>query len=418
MKNLYLFLTCMFFIITVDCHAQWELVNSFKNSLGYVDCFIQHDSTLFAVNYNGIYRSIDNGKTWDSVNSGIPSGQFGFSIFTLFITGDSVLACTDTGLYVSTNDGDYWLLLNDSIIHPTTALLRYKSILLAGTADSGVYSSTDNGASWIQKDTGLYSDIHVETLFNADTALFLSSVYGESYRSTDMGAHWSQIEGLPIKGAGFYYTFAYNVGELFAGSMYGDGDVYVSSNLGQSWDTTNNNLPLDSWVNSIAVYDTIVFLGTSNGVFMTTNNGSNWIAENEGNDSSGILALGIGGGYLYAGTTGNGLLRRPLTDFTTGITEQQPVAPPLSLQITNYPNPFSSSTHIVLSSTVQSAERVSVVDVLGREIAVLSPSLQGIGSNGTPELQWSPDVGVSAGMYWIVARGKSGVASRAVMLLK
>ena len=96
----------MFFIITVDCYAQWQLVRKFKNSLGIVDCFIQHDSTLFAANYNGIFRSIDNGKTWDSVNTGIPSGQFGFSIFTLFIEGDSVLACTDTGLYFKTNDGE------------------------------------------------------------------------------------------------------------------------------------------------------------------------------------------------------------------------------------------------------------------------------------------------------------------------
>ena len=152
--------------------------------------------------------------------------------------------------------------INNSFIHPTTSALYYKSILFVGTLDSGIYSSTDNGASWIQKDSGLYSDIEVETLFNADTALFLSSIYGESYRSTDMGAYWSQIEGLPIEGAGFYYTFAYNTGELFTGSMYGNGDVYVSSNLGESWDITNNNIPSNSWVNSFAIYDTIVFFGT------------------------------------------------------------------------------------------------------------------------------------------------------------
>ena len=228
-----------------------------------------------------------------------------------------------------------------------------------------------------------------------------------------MGAYWSQIEGLPIEGAGFYYTFAYNTGELFTGSMYGNGDVYVSSNLGESWDITNNNIPSNSWVNSFAIYDTIVFLGTSNGVFMMTNNGNNWLAEDEGNDSSDIQTLGIGGRYLYAGTTGNGLFRRPLSDFITGIKEQQSAAPEITKQISNYPNPFSLSTNINISA--EYAVRVSVVDLLGREVAVLR---QSGAANGAQTLFWQPTASVPAGMYWIVARGKDGVISKPVLLMR
>ena len=84
-------------------------------------------------------------------------------------------------------------------------------------------------------------------------------------------------------------------------------------------------------------------------------------------------------------------------------------------QLANYPNPFTTSTTIVLSQSMQQASRISVVDMLGREIAVLQ---SGETASGAQELVWHPDAGEPAGMYWIVARGAGGEMSKPVLLMR
>ncbi len=83
-------------------------------------------------------------------------------------------------------------------------------------------------------------------------------------------------------------------------------------------------------------------------------------------------------------------------------------------QLSNYPNPFTTSTNIIFTSVEEDVNRVSVVDMLGREIAVLQDGLTG----NTQNIVWSPDETVPAGMYFLIARGKSGEVSKPVMLLR
>ncbi len=66
---------------------------------------------------------------------------------------------------------------------------------------------------------------------------------------------------------------------LFAGTS--GGCVFLSTNDGTSWVAVNSGLT-DSIVPSLAVIGTNVFAGTRSGIFLTTNSGVNWMAVNAG----------------------------------------------------------------------------------------------------------------------------------------
>jgi photosystem II stability/assembly factor-like uncharacterized protein len=98
---------------------------------------------------------------------------------------------------------------------------------------------------------------------------------------------------------------------LFVGTVNG---VFLSSNNGTSWTAVNSGLPNDD-VECLAVIGTSLFAGTAlSGVFLSTNNGANWVAVNTGifttpSPSRQVAALAVfsndsGGTSLLAGTAG------------------------------------------------------------------------------------------------------------------
>ncbi len=108
---------------------------------------------------------------------------------------------------------------------------------------------------------------------------------------------------------------------LFAGTSMG---VYLSTNNGASWTAENTGLdaaPLD--VSFLAVIGAILFAGTSTdagtyggGVYLSTNNGASWSAvNNTGLTDTDVRALAVTGPYLFRGTD-DGVWRRPLSEMT------------------------------------------------------------------------------------------------------
>lgn len=112
-----------------------------------------------------------------------------------------------------------------------------------------------------------------------------------------------------------------------------------------------------------------IYIGGELGVKRSINGGTTWIDLNDGFLVPQVNALHItSDGSLYAGTR-DGLYR---FNMAVGIDH---FSLPNSLSIEqNYPNPFSTSTTIrftITSVDDRNHSRVSVLDVLGREIAML-----------------------------------------------
>ncbi|MCB2211885.1 T9SS type A sorting domain-containing protein [bacterium] len=79
-----------------------------------------------------------------------------------------------------------------------------------------------------------------------------------------------------------------------------------------------------------------------------------------------------------------------------------------------YPNPFNSSVTVSMELPASESVRVSVLDLLGREVAVLVNERR---SAGNTELSWTP-ANLATGVYLLRVQGESFAVTRKLMYLK
>jgi len=92
---------------------------------------------------------------------------------------------------------------------------------------------------------------------------------------------------------------------VFAGpedGSYPPTQLFLSTDNGASFTDISTNLP-DSVAGlySLEWHNGLVFLGTNDGVYSTSDLGSSWVAKNDGTKSSNCYSLESDGDYLYAG---------------------------------------------------------------------------------------------------------------------
>src|SRR5689334_16255001 len=109
-------------------------------------------------------------------------------------------------------------------------------------------------------------------------------------------AQWVQTSG---PGGGNVHCFAVNSGNVFAGSE--SGGVFLTTNNGTNWYAADSGLPHTTFVSALAISGGKLFAGTDSGVFLSTNNGTNWTLANKGIDSLPIYAVMINGSDVFAG---------------------------------------------------------------------------------------------------------------------
>jgi photosystem II stability/assembly factor-like uncharacterized protein len=81
--------------------------------------------------------------------------------------------------------------------------------------------------------------------------------------------------------------------------------VYLSTDNGNSWIHSSIGLPSGSSTNfvyALASKGNTIFAGTQNGVYQTTNNGNSWVAVNSGMSNIPVTTLAISGSNIFAGT--------------------------------------------------------------------------------------------------------------------
>lgn len=113
--------------------------------------------------------------------------------------------------------------------------------------------------------------------------LFMGSLGGGVFRSTDNGLTWSQkVNGFPgpVFDDGTVALAVANDGDIFA-SCFNIG-VFRSTNNGESWINTNIT---NSFITGIVIDQNkrvYAAAGGGNGVLVTSNNGLNWVQKNNG----------------------------------------------------------------------------------------------------------------------------------------
>jgi photosystem II stability/assembly factor-like uncharacterized protein len=270
-------------------------------------------TTLYASVLNtGLFRSTDDGTTWNAINVGIPVSPVLVTI-ALHPTTPTTLLVGGNGVFRSSNRGDSWnpsstgipdKAFTRALVYDTTAL----NTVYAGTEGSGVYRSSDAGMSWVAVNNGL-ANAEVRALAITPTTppvLYAGTAIGV-YRSDNAGVSWSSARsGLPSSKINTLAIDPLNPQVLYAGTA-ADG-MYRSLNGGTSWSAINTGLPPSERINALALQpqQTTVYAATrGNGVYRSTNAGESWSAFNDGIPNQTINTLAVNPKTpvaVYAGT--------------------------------------------------------------------------------------------------------------------
>ncbi len=154
----------------------------------------QHTLTaLFAYVYDtgGFYKSMDNGKTWDSLAVGLRNGTLIAGATKLYYFGKDENFANKCAM--STDDGGTWTMI-DAATLPSNAMSPaiVGNSILAGTSE-GVVRSSDNGTTWNNSSEGMTSGL-VNGLLVSGENVFATAYQKSIFKSENGGMSWTNIE--------------------------------------------------------------------------------------------------------------------------------------------------------------------------------------------------------------------------------
>lgn len=371
----------------------------------------------------------------------------------------------------------FWLPASNGFEIPqyVTDVLRLVNgdILMATWGRAGLYRSDATARLWAPVDV---TDPDI-TIVNAiaqspiDGTIYISADGGQIFRSVDDGVTWVFMGRLPGGAADTPWSLVVDPDDdtiIYAGT-FGNG-VMVSHNRGKNWAPVDGNATLLA-NNAGHVFDMVfdpdahvLLLGTGRGVWRSADGGDTWSLLDpaflfgippDGPNPPEVRSLAYdAAGNLYVATWGNGVhvntdptgvgtfdpyaLRGEFV-FTVEINpgtgdvfmasrdagmqfvlasatsnETQVEIPSEFVLEGNFPNPFNPTTNIRFAVPEAGNVRLSVYDLLGREVAVL---VDGMIESGWHDVRFDASK-LPSGAYLYRLETSQGAASRMLTLLK
>lgn len=276
----------------------WQMINSKQYSITSI--VLLNNTIIVATKYNGIHRYSNSSQQWVPINNGIPF----FYTEYLVSYGTNLYACTfKKGIYRSTNNGDNWLPMNNGLESKSTTCLQKgdgdSSIFVA--THSGVFKADDNQDIWTPVRKGLiHNDIRSIAIIGS--SLYASTI-GGLYIGDHQGSNWKfvskdfitqEITCLKVRGDAIY---AGTEGDAFWNTL--QGGLYRSIDNGENWEALE--VTKESYrFNDITFNSSYLFAIANNSVYRSENDGKNWDKLNLGFDltqlfSSEDLLFSLGG---------------------------------------------------------------------------------------------------------------------------
>jgi hypothetical protein len=399
---------------------------------------------------SGVLLSTNGGDSWRPVNTGLCAVE----VEALIATGTTVFAGASWGVFRSTDRGENWTRTEE---YSGTSFAVNGSTLYVGHVGGGVSYSEDDGNSFHV--IGTLPSNRVTSLAVIDTNVFAGEMYSGLFRSRIGGTVWTPVGGggtrLAVCGTDLYaaaggtisrstdrgeswtpllpwgsgpdvYALVFAGSKLYKGT-WGQGvmmrtdcdtnrrqDDTAGTNCDTAWTSVNNGLT-DPIVLSLAVVGSSIFAGTHNGgIFLTTNKGSSWTDVSSGRLRTRVWAIGSDGTNAYV-CGGNGIWRRALSEMLKtsvgAVTSEMSRVYGLKQ---NYPNPFNPSTTITFELPTSSHVRLSVFDLLGREVSVLVNEKKDAGIHDVT----FDAAGLASGMYFYRLQAGRFAQTKKLLLLR
>lgn len=360
-----------------------------------------------------IWKSTNQGTSWDTVFIGTGQTMWGFGFDTLGTPGNMYVANFSNGLLKSTNGGANFTVLPTSLFMGKSpqGVACSKSGNIFVTTSTGFFRSTNGGVSFDTALTGL-NCLPVLVDRNNQNIVYVgvTSAGGAGigvYRSTDAGATFGPNLNPGKNGYNFCQTVT---GDLFQITTTSPYNVDKSTNQGLNWTTLGNatgsmrGISIDNWGH--------YFIGGNGGVFCSFDNGANWINYNLTGSVTPVLIVPP---FLFAGVSGTGAgLYRVLLSWPDGINNNSSalIAEDFVLY-QNYPNPFNPATKIVYELKRANSISLKIFDALGNEIKEID---NGYKNAGRYEISFNGE-NLASGLYFARLNvGGNTLTSRLVLV--
>ena len=243
------------FLDSKDDGKTWDLVHTLPDGLYDAIGLILTEQAFYAAFDRGIFRSEDNGKTWQQINDGLMMGHMGV-IGSIINIQDTLFAGTENGLYRLSADSWQRVEFPVSVGRiRSAAATEEKLYVVAEMADTdprkvsrglqrawSIFRSTDLGSSWTDiTPTNAWPvkgwPPFIKLIAAGDTLLAMEQ---GMVRSTDGGDTWLpvQLPGTsPAMNADVDIAIAVNE-RVFYVDGWEDG-LHRSTDGGKSWDVVN-----------------------------------------------------------------------------------------------------------------------------------------------------------------------------------
>ena len=254
-------LVLVFFTSSVSySQNEWkQLSNGFYG--GQVISLASVDEAIFAGTVGGLFRSSDNGNTWLRIAESLP-GQLVNSMVT--VSSTLYIALNGGGTYLSDDLGETWQPINIPESKVIGKLVAIGETLYGISGDGLLFSFTHGQTNATEINTGLEG---VGSLESIGTTLFLGSYSKGLYFSTNSGSTWTKFVDYP------------GINAVFA--LDSDGSVIIawtnlsmliSTNEGVHWTSMNNPYI----AKTIHVMNNVLLAGSVEHASISYDNGFSW----------------------------------------------------------------------------------------------------------------------------------------------
>ena len=359
-----------------------------------------------------IYIYSINEKKWTTITDTI-SGMWKYGV-TSFVLQDSILlAGTTDGFYISSNGGNNWVK-KDEILYKDTIqsfkceihrLLKYEDYIYAimtpptsgsmgyGTA-SFLYYSTDKGETW--NISNLFNNYSMPREFKImGDKIIIAATDGLFAINKNLTEKTNLIDTV-LRGNNIG-DFIAEKDTLIASTIYNPSGLFQYSFGKHSWDLIKNNLPYDYYsliekkdslmfvcryysklyyskdygktftelgkeqglyntsVRSIYIGDSIIYIGTFDGIYYSMNKGDSWkqIPITSGTH---IFSIDKSGDYIFAGSVNNVIFK----SSDNGITWSR-LKVPAKYDVTYFPSLKIINNKVYLAARVDITNDINVL---------------------------------------------------------
>ncbi len=417
-------LLCLFLTTPIvnPIQAEWQAQNSPVSDYLY-DAFCLNNQTAYATGWGVsagavMLKTTDGGENW---NYSIPLNR-SLLFKVTFLDSDLGFACGYDGvsssalLLMTVDGGESW---NPQTFRQSFGfyVVQFPSASVGYVCgyNGAIFKTSDGGNQWRLQQTGTNNVFRLMHFVDEDRGWAVAGTSFNNpsmiYRTTDGGAHWAMVHNFSGAFVVGGIVFSNDSAGIAVGSD-GNEAIYRTTDGGENWEriySTNSRMVLQD----VTLTGEVGYaVGDGGRIHITTNGGETWAADTLLEGSPLLLSVDNRDGFTFAVGEGGMIIKR---NEPEKVTQPEASFPPGSIGIiSNYPNPFNSTTILRFEVSIPGSVDLQLIDMTGRLVWTRAAGNYPAGQYQVPiQLSDSP-----SGVYRLQINAGSIVRSHTIQLLR